>query len=277
VDGNELGTFLRTRRAKVSPADVSLPDVSLPDGERRRGPGLRRDEVARLTGISLDYYTEIEQGRATHPSAQVLTALSRCLHLDYDEQSYLFGLAECAVPPVADPRASRSLLDLLGRLADTPAMIITDLHQVIVQNSLAEALLGDQTDWRGGFAYRWFAEPDARTVYPDQDHAYHSAIFVADLRVAVMRRRGDIESAQLVARLTELSPEFAALWRRGDVSVRHRVRNRILHPSLGEIDLRCDRVFSSDERQRLLWFSAEEGSLGAAKLESLKLMPQNVG
>jgi transcriptional regulator with XRE-family HTH domain len=267
VDGNELGSFLKTRRAKVSPATVNLPA-----GGRRRVPGLRRDEVARLAGISIDYYTEIEQGRATHPSPQVLAALSRCLRLDYDEQAYLYGLAECAMPPVADPRASSSLLDLLNRLADTPAMIVTDLYQVLVQNPLAEALLGDQTQWANGFAYQWFTNPDVRRIYPGQDHDHHSAIFVADLRIAVISRRGDVESAELVARLTELSNEFAGLWRRGDVPVRHRVRRRILHPSLGEVDLRCDRVFSSDERQRLLWFSADDESVGQAKLESLKLV-----
>ena len=267
MDGNELGSFLKTRRAKVSPTTVNLPA-----GGRRRVPGLRRDEVARLSGISIDYYTEIEQGRATHPSPQVLAALSRCLRLDYDEQAYLYGLAECAMPPVADPRASRSLLDLLNRLADTPAMIITDLHQVLVQNPLAEALLGDQTEWTAGFAYQWFTNTDVRRIYPERDHGHHSAILVADLRIAVMRRRGDVESAELVARLTELSNEFAGLWRRGDVSIRHRVRKRILHASLGEVDLRCDRVFSSDERQRLLWFSADDESVGQAKLESLKLV-----
>jgi hypothetical protein len=126
------------------------------------------------------------------------------------------------VPPVADPRASSSLLN---RLADTPAMIVTDLHQVLVQNPLAEALLGDQTQWANGFAYQWFTNPDVRRIYPEQDHDHHSAIFVADL-----------------------------------------------HPSLGEVDLRCDRVFSSDERQRLLWFSADDESVGQAKLESLKLV-----
>jgi transcriptional regulator with XRE-family HTH domain len=161
VDGNELGSFLKTRRAKVSPATVNLPA-----GGRRRVPGLRRDEVARLAGISIDYYTEIEQGRATHPSPQVLAALSRCLRLDYDEQAYLYGLAECAMPPVADPRASSSLLDLLNRLADTPAMIVTDLYQVLVQNPLAEALLGDQTQWANGFAYQWFTNPDVRRARP---------------------------------------------------------------------------------------------------------------
>lgn len=271
MDGNELGKFLRSRRARLSPADVDLPP-----GGRRRVPGLRRDEVARLTGISPEHYTEIEQGRVAYPSAQVLTALSRCLRLDYDEQSYLFGLAGCALPAVADPQASRSLLDLLSRLTDSPAMIITDLQQVIVQNSLAVSLLGDQRAWPGGLAYQWFATPAVRKVYPDQDHAYHSAIIVADLRVAVVRRRGDVESAQLVARLSQLSPEFATLWRRADSPVRHRVRKRVLHPALGEIDLRCDRVLSGDERQRLLWFSADEGSVGEAKLESLKLVSQIV-
>lgn len=267
MNGNELGSFLKTRRAKVSPADIDLLR-----GGRRRVPGLRRDEVARLTGISTDYYTEIEQGRATRPSPQVLIALAQSLRLDHDERSYLFGLAEFAVPPAEDPRASCALIDLLRRLADTPAMIITDLHQVLVQNSLAEALLGVQTGWEHGFAHQWFTNPDVRKIYPEQEHDYQSEILVADLRVAVMRRRGDRSATEFVTRLTKLSDEFAVLWRSGEVAVTHRIRKRILHPALGELDLRCDRVFSSDERQRLVWFSADEESPAQAQLDSLKLI-----
>jgi transcriptional regulator with XRE-family HTH domain len=274
VDPAELGAFLASRRARIRPADVGLPT-----GPRRRVPGLRRDEVASLAGASVEYYTELEQAKGAHPSAQMLAALARALRLSTDERDHLFHLAGQPAP-AADGRSAHvqpAMLTLLDRLETTPARIITDLDVTLAQNRLAEALLGNPGPSRGpsaSFVYRWFTEPDSRSLYPAEDHPQHSRDFVADLRAAVARRGRDPEAADLVARLRARSSEFAVLWDAGDVAVRRLVRKRIVHPSLGVIELDCQRLVSEDGRQRLLIFTAPPGSAAIGQLELLSVIGQ---
>jgi len=171
----ELGRFLQTRRARIRPVEVGLPA-----GPRRRVPGLRRDEVANLAGASVDYYTELERGRGTQPSAQMLAALARALRLTGDERDHLFYLAGRPLPAPHGAMANvpPSPLDLLNRLSDTPAQVITDLHETLAQNWLAIALIGPapaRTGFAASYAYRWFAEPDSRGLYPPEDHDHHSS------------------------------------------------------------------------------------------------------
>ncbi|SED48990.1 Helix-turn-helix domain-containing protein [Streptomyces melanosporofaciens] len=273
VNHSEFAAFLKSRRDRVRPADVGLPT-----GPRRRVPGLRREEVAQLAGLSADYYTELERGRGAQPSAQVLTALARALRLNGDERDHLFHLADRPVPPVTHGPAAQvqpALLGLLDRLATTPAQVITDLHQTLVQNELAAALLGRPPAVRGpaaSFVHRWFTDPDARAVYPPEDHPHHSRVFVADLQAVAARRGGDTEVRRMVAALRRHSEEFATLWDTHDVALRRTDHKRIVHPALGVIELDCHSLFSEDGRQRLLWFSAPPGTEGAAQLELLSVI-----
>ncbi|MFI8854761.1 helix-turn-helix transcriptional regulator [Streptomyces sp. NPDC053499] len=273
MNQSELAAFLRSRRDRVRPADVGLPT-----GPRRRVPGLRREEVAQLAGLSADYYTELERGRGVRPSAQVLAALARALRLRGDERDHLFHLAERPLPAAAHGTAAHvepALLGLLDQLTTTPAQIITDLHETLVQNHLARALVGRAPAARGPAAslvHRWFTDPDARALYPAEDHPHHSRVFVADLRAVAARRGRDAEVARLVAGLRRRSPEFAALWDAHDVGLRRADHKRIVHPVLGVIELDCHSLFSEDGRQRLLWFSAPPGSEGAAQLELLSVI-----
>ncbi|MBP2478826.1 transcriptional regulator with XRE-family HTH domain [Crossiella equi] len=260
MDLHALGAFLHTRRDRLTP-----PEVGLPSGERRRVPGLRRDEVAGLAGASVDYYTELERGRGAQPSTQVLLALSRALRLDADEHDHLFHLAGQRVPPASDPvvRVQPTLLALLDRLDGTPAQILTDLHETLVQNPLAVRLVGapEHDEWpRASFLYRWFTEAGIRGRYPEEDHAHHSRVLVFDLRAAVARRGFVGPAAELVAELRGGSPEFAALWDTGDVAVRRGEFKRINHPELGVVQVRCQNVFSEDGRQRLQFFTAPDGA-----------------
>jgi transcriptional regulator with XRE-family HTH domain len=269
----ELGVFLRSRRDRIRPSDVGLPT-----GPRRRVPGLRRDEVAQLAGASVDYYIELERGSGAQPSEQMLAALARALRLDVDERDHLYHLAGRPLPPSSGATAHvhPGMLDLLDRLTTTPAQVITDLHVTLVQNRLAVALLGPApavTGMSAGFVHRWFTDPTARSIYPPEDHRHHSESFVADLRAAVARRGGnDPEAADLVAELLRRSTEFAALWERHDVSVRRSDRKRIVHPTLGVIDVNCLNLFSEDGRQRLLWFSPVPGTDSIEKLELLSVV-----
>ncbi len=272
----ELGAFLRTRRDRIRPAEVGLPQ-----GPRRRVPGLRREEVAQLAGLSADYYTELERGSAKNgvqPSTQTLAALARALRLNGDERDHLFHLAERPVPPSAHGPSAHvqpALLGLLDRLSNTPARVITDLHETLVENDLALTLLGKSPAHRGpaaSFVYRWFTDPQAREIYPPEDHPHHSRVFVSDLQAAAARRGRDAEVTKMVAVLRRRSQEFAALWDTHDVAVRRMDHKRIVHPMLGVIELDCYNLLSEDGRQRLLWFTAPPGSPGAEQLELLSVV-----
>ncbi|MFD8199384.1 helix-turn-helix transcriptional regulator [Streptomyces sp. NPDC059701] len=269
----ELGAFLRSRRERIRPADVGLPA-----GPRRRVPGLRREEVAQLAGASVDYYNELERGAGSQPSEQMIAALARALRLSADERDYLFRLADRPVPVRggAVPHVHPGMLDLLSRLSSTPAQVITDLHVTLVQNPLAVALVGDQSAFRGpraSFVHRWFTEPDARRLHPEADHERQSRAFVADLRAAAARRDAkDPEAGSMIRTLLDVSPEFAALWADHDVAFRRDDRKRIVHPTLGVIEVNCLNLFSEDGRQRLLWFTPAVGTDSAGLLELLAVV-----
>ncbi|MER6956353.1 helix-turn-helix transcriptional regulator [Streptomyces sp. NPDC000618] len=273
MNHSELAAYLKSRRARIRPTEVGLPV-----GPRRRVPGLRREEVAQLAGLSADYYTELERGRGAQPSVQVLAALARALRLNGDERDHLFHLADRPVPPAAHGPTAHvqpALLGLLDRLTTTPAQVITDLHETVVQNELAVALVGRHPAVRGpaaSFVYRWFTEPEARAVYPAEDHPHHSRVFVADLQAVAARRGADSEVHQMVAALRRHSEEFTVLWDTHDVALRRTDHKRIAHPTLGVIELDCHSLFSEDGRQRLLWFTAPPGSEGAAQLELLSVI-----
>jgi len=269
----ELGAFLRSRRERIRPEQVGL--VS---GPRRRVVGLRRDEVALLAGASVDYYNELERGAGSQPSEQMLAALARALRLTADERDHIYHLADRPVPRSGGPASHvhPGMLDLLTRLTSTPAQVITDLHVTLVQNPLAIALLGDQSGFRGrqaSFVYRWFTDPGARLLYPEQDHQTQSRAFAADLRAAVARRDAkDTEAGSLLSELLHRSAEFAGIWAEHDVAFRRDDRKRLNHPTLGLLDVNCLNLFSEDGRQRLLWFTPALGTDSADKLDMLTVI-----
>ncbi|MEV4177862.1 helix-turn-helix transcriptional regulator [Nonomuraea sp. NPDC049709] len=264
---SELGSFLRTRRARISPAEAGV--IS---GPRRRVPGLRREEVAQLAGTSVDYYIELERGRGAQPSAQVLAALARALRLDEDERGHLFLLAGRTAPAGHGTavHVQPAMLALLDRLDTTPARIITDLHETLAQNRPATALIGPPTS--DSFVSRWFTDPGSRSIYPEADHPHHSRVLVHDLRAAVARRDHDAQSMAMVVRLRRASGEFADLWDTGDVAVRRGDRKRIIHPELGVVDVHCQNLFSEDGRQRLQFFTAPAGSPAVEQLRLLSVI-----
>ncbi|GAA2373843.1 helix-turn-helix transcriptional regulator [Streptomyces carpaticus] len=273
VRHSELGAFLRSRRERIRPADVGLPH-----GPRRRVPGLRRDEVAQLAGASVDYYNELERGAGSQPSEQMIAALARALRLSADERDYLYHLADRPVPAHGGSASHvhPGMLDLLGRVASTPAQVITDLHVTLVQNPPAVALLGDHSGFRGArasFIHRWFTEPGTRALYPEADHAGQSRVLVADLRAAAARRDArDTEAGSMISTLLNVSAEFAALWADHDVAVRRDDRKRINHPGLGLVEVNCLNLFSEDGRQRLLWFTPAVGTGSGDLLDLLSVL-----
>ncbi|MEV4322702.1 helix-turn-helix transcriptional regulator [Microbispora rosea] len=261
VDLGELGSFLRSRRDRLRPEAVGLPG-----GGRRRVPGLRRDEVAELASLSADYYTELEQGRGQTPSEPVVHALARALRLGPDETAHLFHLAGHPAPFGAEPVQMQSALQqLMTRLENTPAMVITDIHEVVVQNHTAQVLVGPQaglTGIRASFLYHWFTVPATRDLYPPEDHDYHSRLLVSDLRAAVARRGPtDAVSRELVGHLLDASDEFAGLWRAHEVKVRHEEYKRVVNPVLGTLKVTCNSIVTADAAQRLLWFVPDDAGV----------------
>ncbi|WP_409463937.1 helix-turn-helix domain-containing protein [Amycolatopsis sp. GA6-003] len=260
MDLRELGVYLKSRRDRIGPADVGLSA-----GPRRRVPGLRRDEVATLAGASVDYYGQLEQGRGTQPSEQMLAALARALRLTSDERDHLYHLAGRPLPPASSGSAhvQPALLNLLGQLTATPAQIMTDLSVPLVQNRLAEALLGAPVPGDGvqaSFVYQWFTDPAARLRYHPDEHEHQSRVFVADLRAALAKRGRDALAGELLSTLRARSEEFAHLWEQREVAVRRTDRKRLVHPTLGVLELDCMNLLSEDGGQRLLWFTAPPGS-----------------
>ncbi|XVV11822.1 helix-turn-helix transcriptional regulator [Actinoplanes sp. CA-131856] len=272
MDQKELADFLRRRRELLQPAEVGLTA-----GARRRTPGLRRHEVAQLAGMSPDYYIRLEQARGPQPSPQMLTALTRALRLTADERNHLFHLAGHPAPPSygVDEHVSPGLLRLLDALTDLPAMVISDLGVILVQNPMGVALLGEQTAFTGlarSFAYRWFTEPATRELYPSEDRERQGEIQVADLRAAVAMRPADPLARRLVAALRAESLEFAALWDRHDVAVRRSDRKRIVHPAVGVIDIDCEVLATARQDQHLLVFTPRPGTDAAGQLALLKVV-----
>lgn len=272
MDRAPLAEFLRTRRERLTPSDVGLPP-----GARRRTPGLRRDEVALLSGMTTDYYTRLEQARGPHPSTQILTALARALRLTDDERDHLFHLAGSA-PPVrhgVDRHVSPGLLLLLDRLHDCPAFVVSDLGETLVQNAMSRALSGDVAVLSGldrMFAWRWFTAPPVRAMYPEEDWPVHSRTHVADLRATWARRRGDADIEELVSRLLSASDEFATLWAEHDVAVRRADAKRIVHPEVGLLDLLCETLESSVGHQTLVVLYPRPGTDAREKLDLLRVI-----
>lgn len=248
----DLADFLRRRREAVRPADAGLPG-----GARRRTAGLRREEVAMLAGMSVDYVVRLEQARSSQPSPQVLGALARALRLSDDERDHLFHLAGHQPPPADGPSrlARAGLLRMLDLLGDTPAYVLSDLGELLAQNQASVLLVGDLSGRRGldrFHPYRWFTDPAVRAVHPPDEIEHQSAVIVADLRATAGRRGDDPEATRLVSRLLAESADFRRRWERHEVAVRRSDRKTILHPRVGPLVMDCETLVTPDQRQKLL-------------------------
>ncbi|GHE88064.1 XRE family transcriptional regulator [Amycolatopsis deserti] len=269
MDRVELAAFLRRRREQLRPEDVGLPA-----GPRRRATGLRREEVATLAAMSTDYYTRLEQQRGPQPSEQMLAALARALRLTGSERDYLFRISgrNAPTPVVAAAHVAPALQRVLDRLSDTPALILSNLGEVLVQNSLADALYGDRshlTGWARSEIYRWFTDPAERLIYPEHDRARQGRALVAGLRAALGSMGPQSRAGELVRVLSKASPEFAELWGRHEVAKRFVDHKVLVHPQLGEIEVDCQVLFTEDQSQMLLVLTAPPRTEAAEKLQLL--------
>lgn len=268
MDRAQLADFLRTRREALQPEDVGLPR-----GLRRRTGGLRREEVAILSGMSTDYYTRIEQQRGPQPSEQMLAAIARGLHLNLDERDHLFRLGGHSAPQrvLRDDHLSPGMLRIVDRLQDTPAIVVNRYGETLLQTPMAVALLGDETRYSGlsrSTVYRWFTDPASRDRYVAEDHPLHARVFTAQLRQAYAADpRG--RAGEIVDALLERSPEFAEIWAGHEVGLTHVDRKRIVHRELGVLELWCQNLLDPAQSQVLVVFTAAPGSPSYEKLQLL--------
>lgn len=227
----QISEFLRSRRARITPTDVGLPSNG-----RRRTPGLRREEVAQLAGMGVDWYTWLEQGRDIHVSEQVLTSIARILRLDTAETRYLFTLAYGNGAAPCGESVSPVLQSMLDNLDATPAIIMNRCWDILAWNRVYCALLGNLESYpivdRNCL---WFGLTNAflRQILVDwEDHMQH---LVAQFRADYGIHPGDPRHAEVIERLMAVSPEFRTWWSRYDVRGRDNMRKEYNHPLVGHL------------------------------------------
>src|SRR5580704_16149553 len=272
MDRGALADFLRRRREALRPEEVGLPV-----GARRRTRGLRREEVAALAAMSTDYYTRLEQQRGPQPSEQMLASLARALRLTSDERDYLFQIAghSAPTPAAAATHVAPALLRVLDRLSDTPALILSNLGETLVQNRMADALFGDKSGYTGLARSEidpWFTDPAERQRYPENDRDRQSRAQVANLRAAYGSMGPRSRAGELARALQKASPEFAALWERHEVARRFEDHKTLIHPELGPIEVDCQVLFTEDQSQALLVLTAPPRTEGYQKLQLLAVL-----
>lgn len=267
MGGKQLGVYLRARREIVRPEDVGLPP-----GGRRRVPGLRREELALLAGISTDYYLRLEQGRDQNPSPQVLDALARVLQLDEPATAHLHALAS---PPrrnhkLTEPdHVSPGIRQLISTWwSQTPVIVLNRYMDVLASNALATAM--SPIFHPGVNVIRAaFLDKDLRSLYLNWDEMSIRA--VAGLRALVGTKLEDGRVVELVGELTTASPEFQRLWVRHDVSPRGAGVAQLNHPRVGEVTLQYERLaVAGTHGQLIVVFHAEPGSPSAERLAQLQ-------
>lgn len=267
----ELRDFLRSRRARLSPADVGLNA----DRGPRRVPGLRREELAELAGLSVDYYTRLEQGRDINVSEGVLRAVANALQLREDERAHLHDLARptrtrrrpTAAPPQRVRPGVRTLLDALP----TPGFVLGRRLDILATNPMARALLCDfdARPRRDRNHARWvFLDPVARERYLDWEAVAREN--VATLRMHAGRYPDDPELAGLIGELTVKSPHFAIWWADHEVLRRSHGTKRYYHPTVGELTIAYEALPLPDDADQVLFiYTTEPGSPSAQALQLL--------
>ncbi|GCD98025.1 helix-turn-helix transcriptional regulator [Embleya hyalina] len=266
----ELGAFLRSRRERRTPEEVGLPP-----GLRRRTPGLRREEVALLAGVGVTWYTWLEQGRPINASIQVLDAVARTLGLDPAERTHLYRLAqvpwEVASPPGATLPAE--IQEILDTLVPHPAAVYNARYDVLAWNdaysrlfpSLAEMPIEERNAIWATFTSR-------ETCNPFIDRAYEEPRMVAELQTAFARHVGEPEWESFVSRLADASAEFARLWARREVNSGSRHIKRLLHVTVGRLDLAATRLQLNVPETRMMVYTPADDTT-RARMAELMAMP----
>jgi len=264
----EFGRMVRRWRERITPETVGVPV-----GRRRRASGLRREELAALAGISADYLTRLEQGRATAPSAQVVESLARALRVADTERDLLYRLAGHAAPGagVVPSRITPSVQRLLDRLSHTPVVVYDATSTLVLANAPYDALMGDTSGWRGierNAIWRNLTGLRNRVVHTPEEWDRFAALLVADLRMTAARYPADRALKRLIAELADRCPRFPGMWAADappgppDMA-KHKV---VDHPAVGRITLDCDTLVVAVDDLRITVYTAEPGTEDAERL-----------
>lgn len=272
---SDLGHVLRGWRNRLSPVDAGLPESS-----RRRAPGLRREEVAQLAGLSVDYLIRLEQGRARHPSAQVVASLARSLQLDRTHRDHLYRLAGLLPPTdgLIDTHVSPGVARLVARLVDAPVGVFSAHWQLLTWNPMWAALHGDPTalePLQRNLIHAVFGSEDTarrlfRPVTSTNGVERFAAALVADLRTAATSYPSDPSLLSLVEKLCRDNDYFKALWMSRTAAVHETDRKTIHHPGVDTITLDCDVLTAPGSDVHVVIYTAASGSPDAQKLEHLR-------
>ncbi|MEI5011911.1 helix-turn-helix transcriptional regulator [Streptomyces sp. PmtA] len=267
-DANALGRYLRARRELISPDEAGVPDQG-----KRRVPGLRREEVAFLAGISSDYYNRLEQGRDKNPSAQVLRSIARALRLDEEATAYLSQIAAPKSHLRKRPRRPEKVSDGIRTLIDswplTPAYVHGKYMDILAANDLAIALSPFHAPGHNGILAA-FLEPEMRELYQDWDEM--TARVVPYLRSIVGADIHDPRLIEIVGELSLNSERFRALWARQDVKRKTTGMTPFHHPQAGPLELRYEKLLIPSAGQTLVTYHAQPGSASEERLRLLASM-----
>ncbi|MFD9095443.1 helix-turn-helix domain-containing protein [Streptomyces collinus] len=267
----ELSEFLRSRRARLKPEDVGLPDF----GRHRRVPGLRREELAQLAGVSVAYYTRLEQGNGRNVSAEVLDSIARALRLSDAEHAHLTHLAKPKAhkkrPAARQQQVRAALCQLLDTLDGVPAYVVGRRAEILAWNRMAAALFGDWGQLPAGdrnWARLVFLRPEYRELFVDWEQK--AIDIVCALRMDAGCFPDDPRLSALVGELSVKSEEFRRLWATHDVKEKSHGVKRLHHPLVGDLSLRFETFrVAGDPDQGLITYHAEPQSASA---ESLRLL-----
>jgi transcriptional regulator with XRE-family HTH domain len=272
---DELGEFLRARRAQLTPEGAGITSYGA-----RRVPGLRREELAQLAGVSATYYTRLEQGQSTNASESVIDSIGRALNLNDDEKVHLHDLARPAKAkrraPGKPDQARPGTIRLLNAMTSVPTVIMGRRNEVLAWNPLGHLLVAGHTDFdaptrpsdRPNLTRMLFLDPHTRDLYRSwRDEA---SLAVASLRFIAAQHQDDAELTRLIGELTLKSVDFAAMWARHPVQQCVSGVKRFRHPEVGDLDLSFEVLhLPGASGQRMMTHSAELGSTDAAALELL--------
>ncbi|MFJ9241586.1 helix-turn-helix transcriptional regulator [Streptomyces sp. NPDC101776] len=263
-----MGDFLRARREALKPQDVGLPEYG-----RRRVPGLRREEVALLAGVSSDYYIRLEQGRENSPSPQVLEAVAQALKLDAESADHLNRLCLTASQRPhsrGETEVSPQLLRLMDGWEHTPAFVLGPALDILAGNSLATALHSG-FDAFDNLARNVFVDPAGREFYQEWVRAAHSC--VAELRAAYGHDPDSARIAEVVEELSDESEEFAGIWRLHDVKSKSQEGKHLRHPHVGDLHIAFAAfTVNGAPHQQLVVYQAEPAGPTATAFETLRSM-----
>ncbi|MER5754895.1 helix-turn-helix transcriptional regulator [Streptomyces sp. NPDC002088] len=267
----ELSEFLRTRRARLKPEDVGLPAF----GRHRRVPGLRREELAQLAGVSVAYYTRLEQGNGRNVSAEVLDSIARALRLTDAENAHLTHLAKPKQhkkkPAARQQQVRGALRQLLDSMEGIPAYVTGRRSDILVWNRMAAAVFGDWSELPAqerNWARLVFLRPDYRELFVDWDQK--ATDIVSYLRMDAGCHPDDPRLSALVGELSVKSAEFRRLWATHDVKEKSHGTKRLRHPLVGDLTLSFESFnLIDDSEQNLITYHAEPGSPSA---EALRLL-----